>query len=146
MNLERYSYFTDDYKEYVFFSEGPKGRIKKVVQYRKINDNPTIYNLGFGDENTVTGKIDGRVVTNNNDRDKVLATVASTVIEFSKHYGKQTIYIEGETPARIRLYQIGISAFLTEISTDFKILGVRQGVLEEFQKNVNYDAFFIKKK
>jgi hypothetical protein len=146
MNLERYPYFTCDFKDYVFFSEGPKGRIKKVVRFTKIRDNPDVYNLGFGDEHQNTGKLDSRVVTNNEDRDIVLATVAITVIEFSNHYGKHYIYIEGSTPARTRLYQIGMSAFLDEISIDFDILGSKNGALFKFQKNVNYDSFLVKRK
>lgn len=37
---------------YEFFSEGPKGTIKKVVRYRLIQEHPSrIYNIGFGDWN-----------------------------------------------------------------------------------------------
>jgi hypothetical protein len=34
-----------------------------------------MYNLGFGDYNEITGLIDDKVITNNGDREKVLATV-----------------------------------------------------------------------
>jgi len=146
MNLERYPYFTNNFREYVFFSEGPKGRIKKVVRFNKIDENPDIYNLGFGDEKEDTGELDGWVVTNNEDRDKVLATVAKTVVEFSNHYGKHYIYIKGSTSVRTRLYQIGISIFMEEISMDFDVYGSQGGVFYKFQKNVNYDAFLIKRK
>ncbi len=50
MNLEHYPYYTDNFTDYVFFSTGPKGRIKKVVRFTKIEDDPDVYNLGFGDE------------------------------------------------------------------------------------------------
>ena len=50
MNLDRYPFFTSDYQDYEFFSEGPKGRIKKVVKFMKAQDDPIIFNLAFGDE------------------------------------------------------------------------------------------------
>jgi hypothetical protein len=128
MNLERYPYFTHNFKEYVFFSEGPKGRIKKVVRFRKIDENPDIYNLGFGDKHEDTGELDGWIVTNNEDRNKVLATVAKTVVEFSNNYGNHYIYIKGSNSARTRLYQIGISIFIEEIITDFDVYGSIRGV------------------
>ena len=37
----------DDPFVYVFFSEGPRGRIKKGVFFTKIGNN--FFNLGFGD-------------------------------------------------------------------------------------------------
>jgi hypothetical protein len=146
MNLPRYQYFTSNFKDYVFFSEGPKGRIKKVVRFTKIEDNPDIYNLAFGDESQDSGNIDDLVVTNNYDRDIVLATVINTVIEFSNHFGNHYVYATGSTPARTRLYQIGISNLLNEISVDFDIYGWRDGVFYKFEKNVNYGAFLIKRK
>ena len=42
---------------YEFFSEGPKGKIKKVVRYRLIEAYPNkVYNLGFGDKDETTGE------------------------------------------------------------------------------------------
>jgi hypothetical protein len=52
MNLERYEYKRgSNYRQYEFFSEGPKGRILKIVYFsflRKVNGY-AYYNLGFGD-------------------------------------------------------------------------------------------------
>ncbi len=146
MNLPRYKYFTDDFKDYVFFSEGPKGRIKKVVRFTKIENDPDVYNLGFGDEEQGSGKINHWIVTDNEDRDVVLATVANTITEFINHYGNHYIYVKGSTPARTRLYQIGISSLLDKIKIDFDIYGSKNGVFHKFQKNVNYDAFLVKRK
>jgi len=42
MNLERYTYFTNDYQDYEFYSEGPKGKIKKVISFTKVQENPAI--------------------------------------------------------------------------------------------------------
>ncbi len=70
MHLEHYQYFaSDNFQRYSFYSSGPKGIVKKTVIYSKMQDNPVVYNLAFGDENPITGEIDDKVVTNNQDRD-----------------------------------------------------------------------------
>lgn len=85
MNLDRYVYFTNnDFHE--FYSEGPNGRIKKIVRFACIQEgSPSVYNLGFGDIN-MAGTVDDTAVSNNEDRDKVLATVASTIVDFCNRH------------------------------------------------------------
>ena len=80
------------------------------------------------------------------DRDVVLATVANTINDFSDRYGNQFIYAKGSTPARTRLYQMGISNLKDDISTDFDIYGIIGGVAHPFKKNVNYEGFLVKRK
>ena len=146
MNLDRYHYvIADDYQKYIFYSNGPQGRIKKVITYTKLSDTPLTYNLAFGDENAA-GVVDDAVVSNNKDRDIVLATVASTINLFCDHYGNNFIYAEGRTPVRTRLYQMGISRLWEEINVDFQVLGFVNGDWEEFRHNVNYEAFLVKRK
>ena len=72
---------------YEFLSEGPRGTIKKVVLYQELEQG--IYNLAFGDWDEKAYKIIDHTKTNNNDRNKILATVAATVIDFMKHYPQQ---------------------------------------------------------
>jgi len=147
MNLKHYSYFTsNDFKDYEFYSEGPKGRIKKVVLFTRVLGESTFYNLAFGDIDPDTGLLDDTVVTDNDDRDLVLATVANTINTFCDRYGNHFIYAEGSTPARTRLYQISISALWEQISLDFDVYGFNDGEWRNFQKNVNYEAFFVKRK
>lgn len=147
MNLERYSYLTtNNYHNYTFYSEGPRGRIKKTVTYLKIFDDPVAYNLAFGDEDYKTGVINDAVVTDNKDLDLVLATVAATVVEFSERFGNHYIYATGSTLSRTRLYQMGIAKFLDEISKDFEIYGYNNGSWHEFQRNTNYEALLVKRK
>ena len=111
-----------------------------------MQDDPLIYNLAFGDEDADTGVVSDLVTTDNNDTKIVLASVANTIIDFSNYYGNNYIYAKGSTSARTRLYQIGISSLLSEISIDFEIFGLRNGVLQKFQKNMNYDSFLVKRK
>jgi len=147
MNLDRYTCFTNnDFLDYEFFSEGPKGKVKKVVRFSKIEDDPIVYNMGFGDEDPDTGEINDLAITNNEDRDLVLATVANTIIDFGNHYGNHYIYAKGSTPSRTRLYQMGIASLLEEIRMDFDIYGLKNENWHDFKKDVNYEAFLVKKK
>ena len=145
MNLEKYSLVTDDkHITYEFLSQGSKGTIKKVVHYQEIEEN--VFNLAFGDWDEDGQRINDKVRSNNDDRDKVLATVASTVIDFIKHYSESSILMQGSTSARTRLYQIGIGANWHEISKLFDVYGSFRGAWEDFQGNKNYQAFLLKAK
>ena len=42
------------------------------------------YNVGFGDFDPKSGKINDLVVTDNKDREKVLATVVATAMDFTR--------------------------------------------------------------
>lgn len=46
---------------YDFFSEGPNGKVKKVARYRLIDEQNSIYNLGFGDWDEKNDDINDRV-------------------------------------------------------------------------------------
>lgn len=105
-----------------------------------------MYNLAFGDENPETGLLDDSAKSNNEDRDKVLATVANTIINFSDHYGNHLIYATGSSRARTRLYQMSIAAMIDKINKDFDVYGVIDLIAYPFQKSVNYDAFVVKRK
>jgi len=147
MHIDHYPYSpSKNFKNYYFFSERPNGRIKKTVIYSVLSDAPLVYNLAFGDEDPITGIISDTAKSNNQDRDKVLATVASTVIDFIKTYGSFPIYAQGSTPPRTRLYQLSISYLLEEINRDFTVRGFRNNNWELFQRNVNYEAFLVEKK
>ena len=129
---------------YEFFSEGPMGRIRKVILYEKLGDD--FFNLGFGDWNEELQQTDDSSRTNNGDRDKVLATVAFTALDFTNQFPTARIAVEGSTPARTRLYQMGIADNLMEINENFEINGLLDGRMELFQRGRNYEAFLIKRK
>ena len=65
---------------FAFVSKGPHGNILKGVEYskKKLYGFKNVYNLAFGDIYLISGEINDVVVTNNQDREKVLATVANT--------------------------------------------------------------------
>jgi hypothetical protein len=106
----------------------------------------TFFNVAFGHWNEGTGELDDKVVSNNNDATKILATVAATVIEFLTHFSDMPVIARGSTPARTRLYQISISANLAEIEAVLLVYGWIDDRWERFQKNRNYDAFFVRLK
>lgn len=136
---------TKTFMTFEFISEGPKGKIIKLVKYTLIDDRG-IYNLGFGDKMGENDDFDDEVNSDNKDTLKVLATVAKTVILFSEKYPRAAIFASGSTPARNRLYRMGISIFLTEIEEYFKILGKTADNWERFEKNGNYSAYLLLRK
>jgi hypothetical protein len=145
MNLPKYPVTaSDDLLVYEFFSEGPRGRIKKGVFYTRIGKD--LYDLGFGDWIEALQDLDDSSRTNNGDRDKVLATVASTAIAFTNRFPTVRIFIEGSTAARTRLYQIGIGFNLDEISENFDIPGFTGEEWQIFRRGRNYTAFLISRK
>ena len=131
--------------EFEFISSGPNGDIIKVIQYTPTNI-PNVYNLGFGDKNNNTGDISDSITSNNGDREKVLSTVAYTTLEFLNKYPNYSVLAVGLTPARTRLYQIGIMKNLPEISDEISILGLHNDKWILLKKGVNFDAFLASKK
>ena len=128
-----------------FTSIGPKGKIKKIVQYTETNLKD-YYNLGFGDKNEKTGEIDDTAITNNGDSQQVLATVASTVYAFTDKHPGAWIYAKGSNTARTRLYRIGITNNILEIKNDFEVFGLKDDLWHTFSKHTEYQAFLIKRK
>ena len=147
MKLPKYDFIANKEKNYFqFISDGPKGRILKVVEFTKL-ENENVFNLGFGDWDEANKKINDIVVTNNGDSIKVLATVASTIYDFTRKNPKAIIFITGSTEVRTRLYRMGITNNLEEIKKDFLVFGVKKDLSYElFIIGEDYLAFFIARK
>ena len=135
-----------DAETFAFDSVGPRGTVHKVVRYAEINIR-NFYNLGFGDQDELTGFLNDLTVTHNNDSRKVLATVAATLYAFTDNHPDATIIATGSTAARTRLYQMGIAGSLEEIKQDFEVLGLNADIeWEPFRKNITYGAFLVRRK
>lgn len=94
VQLPRYQYKTNNsFLDYEFISEGPKGRIKKIIRFTQIST--TVFNIGFGDLDEETGEISDVAITNNNDSRKVLATVAATIHDFTIQYHNAWVVAKG---------------------------------------------------
>lgn len=147
MKHPKYQYRSEElFLFYEFISEGPKGLIRKIVEYSETSTE-NVYNLGFGDYDEMTKSINDFSVTNNGDSLKVLATVASTVYAFTEKYPKAWILATGSTSVRTRLYRMGITNNLAEIAQDFIVFGYNsEENWEEFVVGEDYDAFLITKK
>jgi hypothetical protein len=148
LNKARYQYKTEEHFEYFeFYSEGPKGIIKKVVEYQQTSK-ADIYNLAFGDFDEVAKGIDDLSITNNGDSLKVLSTVASTIYAFTNKHPMAKIIATGSTSARTRLYRMGITNNLEEISQDFAIFGfeTKNNSWVNFEVGEDYEAFLVTKK
>jgi hypothetical protein len=145
MKLDRYELtVVRHHGFYEFFSEGPKGIIKKVIQYQVIS--PGIFNLAFGDWDEENQRINDKSRTNNADRDKVLATVAASVELFMNSHPFAIIAAKGETAAKTRLYQMGLNQNWLVIKNLYQISGFREGRWEQFIPGRNYDAFTLQMK
>ncbi|HEY9006343.1 DUF6934 family protein [Ohtaekwangia sp.] len=130
--------------EFEFYSEGPKGKIRKRVVFKRFKNNAEVYNLAFGDVQA-KDEINDTIVTNNGDSRKVLATVGLAVLIFSENYPESSIFATGGTAARTRFYQMGISNNLHEIECDFYVFGMIDDAWEIFRKGVIYQAFLIRR-
>jgi len=143
MNLPQYKTNPDeDLHSFSFISEGKNGKVEKVIRYEKITND--VFNLGFGDKDPITGKINDKVVTNNGDTEKVLATVVSTVFTFTERNPNAYIYATGSNHVRNRLYRRGITKYLSEALDTFAIYGMLPNQeFEIFNPNTDYVGFLL---
>lgn len=75
MKLPRYPLASSDkMMTFEFTSEGKNGLIHKIVKFQPTNLKG-LYNLAFGDKMLGSMEIDDKVISNNGDSEKVLATV-----------------------------------------------------------------------
>jgi len=146
MLLPKYPLRSDrDLTVFEFTSEGPRGAVRKMVLFSETNLHG-FFNLAFGDRDADSGGINDLTVTNNDDAEKVLTTVVAAVYAFTDRNREAWVYATGSTKARTRLYRMGISRFIAEVSTDFEILGERNDEWEAFRKNVEYEGFLVRRK
>jgi len=147
MKLDRYEFKAGDkFLTYEFLSEGPKGKIPKVIQFSLVNQASLLFNLAFGDKDRETGEIDDMVITDNDDSEKVLGTVVAAVYAFCDKFPEAWIYATGSTEARTRLYKMGINKYFDIVQEDFEIFGLTQNEWERFIKGKNYQAFIVQRK
>jgi hypothetical protein len=146
MKLDRYELKAGrNLTTFEFLSEGPKGQIIKLVQFQQMNL-PNLYNLAFGDMNPLTGQFDDKIITDNGDIEKVLATVVAAVYAFTGQYPAAWIYATGSTATRTRLYRMGINKYFDIVEEDFDIMGEHHSEWEWYEKGKDYQAFAVHRK
>lgn len=104
------------------------------------------YNLAFGDKDEQTGKIDDSVVSNNNDTEKVLATVVSAVFAFTDKYPDAWVYATGSTTARTRLYRMGINKYLEDVEAEFYVFGELGDDWVPYEGTIYFEGYAVKRK
>ena len=108
-----------------------------------------IYNLAFGNLRS-DGSLDDHVKNDNKDRNRILATVASAIYNFTANYPERFVLFKGSTDGRTRLYRMALTINFQEISIDFEIYGVHLHgdgyLIEPFDKTKDYAGFVIKRK
>ncbi len=146
MRLDRYELKAgQNFTTFEFLSEGTRGEIYKIIQFQKMNL-PNLYNLAFGDRNKDTGQFDDKVVTDNGDSEKVLATVVSAIYAFVDIYPEAWVYATGSSSSRTRLYRMGINKYFNVVKTDFVTMGEIRNEWEEYVVGREYQAFAVKRK
>lgn len=123
-----------------FMSEGPR-TIHKAVIYQKL-PRPAAYNLVLVDVSD-SNQLDDFSVSDNGDRDKVLATVVQTLFSFFNQHPNASVSFTGSTPARTRLYQAAIARELDRARERLDIYGLVDGQPEPFERNKVYAGFVI---
>lgn len=146
MKLDRYELKAGrSLTTFEFLSEGKKGEIVKVIQFQQMNIE-NLFNLAFGDKNTDTGELDDKVITDNGDAEKVLATVVAALYAFAYKYPGVWVYATGSNIARTRLYRMGINKYFDIVTADFDIMGEYQNEWEWYETGKNYQAFAVRRK
>jgi hypothetical protein len=137
-------YIRDLYSVFEFFSIGNRGLILKRIVFSP-TDYPDVYSLSFGDINT-NGEVDDYSISNNGDRNKVLATVAYAIDIYLNEYPDRYVYFTGSTEERTRLYRIAIGLNLEELSTKLIIYSQTDDGFIPFVKNISTKGILIKRK
>ncbi len=144
MNYEPYLFtFSDNRLFYGFESVSIEKTIHKLVVFTPV-EGEDLYNLALVDiEN---GRLTDQTISNNQDMPIVLATVAAVLQDFLAHHVSATVIIEGNSPARTRLYRAAISVFLDSFYLPFEVFGETETEQELFQRNKPYLRYLIRRK
>ena len=110
----------DESLSFSFESTG-KRIIEKRVIFQKL-DLENYYQLALVDLKE-DGTFDDKIVSNNGDRDTVLATIFQILNYFLTIFPDVVVLFAGSTNSRTRLYQIALNSELEKASKNFKISG-----------------------
>ncbi len=128
-----------DYSIFDFTSTGKSGSINKRIEFTP-TEMTGVYNLSFGDVNE-DGEIDDYVVSNNGDRNKILATVVDVIKSYTQKFPAHWVFFSGSTQERNRLYRMAVGLNIEELSVLFNIYGIDDGTIIPFEKNKEVSAF-----
>jgi hypothetical protein len=135
---------SDDFAQFDFISQGKKGAIRKRIAFTAIGSD-NVYNLTLGDVDE-NGELDDSVVSNNGDRNTILATVVKVIEYYTNRFPDRWVFLTGNTEGRTRLYRMAIGLNIEELSATFEIYASEEGEVIPFTKNLKTNAFLIKRK
>lgn len=90
-------------KEYTFLSKGPRGIVRKVVEFERFEETD-IFNVLLVDEIGGT-RMNDTDATGNNDAIKVISTVVRIIEKFFESFPGNAVFISGNTPTKKLMYQ-----------------------------------------
>jgi hypothetical protein len=134
---------TDDYSIFDFISTGKRGSIPKRIEFMP-TEVDGFFNLAFGDVDE-NGEIDDYSISDNGDRNKILATVAYTVDIYLSKYPERWVYFRGSTEERTRLYRMAIGLNIDELSLKYNIYIEQKDGIVPFQKDIEIIGLLVKK-
>lgn len=144
MNYDVYNvlYVKEGYSIFEFLSIGPKGIIPKRVAFIP-TEYESVYNLTFGDVN-VYGEINDYSISDNGDRNKVLATLVHVMEIYLRRFPERWVYFTGSTGERTRLYRMVVSINFDELKDKFDIFAIIEGEVLPFRKNMHLDGILVR--
>jgi len=143
--FEHYEYTVDEnFDQFEFESDGPKGKIQKIVKLRYVTRN--MYLISFGDLDPITRRLNDKAISNNSDTAKVVFTLAKIILDFTELFPEARLFFTGSTKSRTRLYQMMINKYRDMIQTIFTIDAYYNGEEETFILGRNYNSFVVSRK
>lgn len=133
-----------DPNRFDFISMGRRGPIAKRVTFIPTLSRE-VYNVSFGDI-TGTGETNIHTVTDNGDRDEVLAAVLQVIDNYTAAHPDRWLFFWGSTPERVRLFRMMIGRHLEELSRRFYIYGEVNNQFVPFHRNMDLKGFLLRKK
>lgn len=145
MQSEFYPFESDDERLYFeFLSVSAEKSIRKAVLFTEFPHSSRLFNLALVDVLPNGDMSDIASSDNNLDLKKVMATVAECIRLFLIKNPDAGIQIQGNTPAKSRLYRIIIARELSNIRKYYEIYGSNGAFAEPFAINKTYMAYTLK--
>ena len=141
MNEPFYDFIVlDEAHRFEFMSIGTRCIQKAIIFYK--TDYPDVVTLTLANvlEN---GTLDVFTISDNGDRNRILATVMQSITLFLNTHPAKTIAFTGSSPSRTRLYKIVISRELNILTRQYRIQGIGPLGIEEFVSAHEYRHFLI---
>ncbi|WP_234670292.1 DUF6934 family protein [Dyadobacter sp. CY261] len=145
MQSEFYPFQSDDDRLYFdFFSVSYDKTITKAVVFTEFSYAKRLFNLALVDVLSDGELSDMATSGNNLDLEKVMATVSQCIRLFFEKYPDAEIQIQGNTPAKNRLYRMVITRELSNIRKYYEIYGANGPLAEPFEVGKAYKAYVLK--